>query len=344
MASPKTTPNHTHRVVVLHGPEELLRRLHTKELLQDLEEHLGPIETLQLDGARTPIADVLDECRSMGLLQQHKLVIVDDADLLIRGKDEDDEQPADSGSEKRRILERYADNPSPDATLLLRARKWNRGKLDAKIKKIGAIIKCEELPPYKATMWVSKRCHKEHHIAIDDAAATKLVQRVGISMGKLDAELGKLAAVAQARTMESISPQLVDELVTATAQEQFWEVQQRLLTADPAVAVQGVRDALGPWKCDPVMVSWSMLDLARKAHIIATMAAQGEPLSNAAKAAKLWGPGTNPIIDFATSLSPTQAADLLAECAAMDTRFKTGQRDPVRWLEVQAISFASLKR
>ncbi|MFG0257843.1 MAG: DNA polymerase III subunit delta [Phycisphaerales bacterium JB043] len=332
------------RIVVLHGNEDLLTRLHTKNLADALTERFDEIETITLDAETTSLADVLDECRSFGLLQQHKLVIVDNADQLVRGKSEDEDDDASPSSDKRRILERYAQNPVDDATLLLRAPRWYRGKLDTHIANVGTIIKCEELTQPTATTWVHKRCPERHDIPIDEDAADKLVTRVGVALANLDAEYAKLASVAKARARSSITSDLVDEMIAATAQEQFWEVQNRLLSNNPIVAVQGVRDALGPWRCDPVMVSWSMLDLARKTHTVAALHSQGQDINAAAKSAGLWGPSRNATMALAQTLGPNHAADLLAATAAMDARYKTGRRDPARWLESQAVEFASQRR
>ncbi|MHC4976272.1 MAG: DNA polymerase III subunit delta [Planctomycetota bacterium] len=328
------------RIVVLHGSEDLLIRLFTQSLAEALTQRHAQIQTFTLDATTTPLADVLDECRSFGLMQQHKLVIVDNAELLIAGTDEDDQD----SSGRRRILERYAESPVEDATLVLRANRWHRGKLDKLIDKVGLVRKCDELDQPSATSWVSKRSPKEHEISIEDDAAVTLVRRVGVSLGKLNSELSKLASTAKARSLGSITRELVDEMVAATAQEQFWEVQNRLLAPDPTTAIQGVRDALGPWKCDPVMVSWAMLDLARKTHAVAALSTQGQDINSAAKAAGLWGPSRNATMTLAQSLGPNTAADLLARTAAMDARYKTGQREPARWLEVQAIEFASHRR
>ena len=46
------------------------------------------------------VTDVLDECRSMGLLAAHKLVLVENADIMLKDKSEDESGAA--GGEFRR--------------------------------------------------------------------------------------------------------------------------------------------------------------------------------------------------------------------------------------------------
>ena len=96
---------------------------------------------------------------------------------------------------RRRALEAYAENPCAGATLLLRAEKWHRGKLDKLVAKVGAVIKCEQPKDARcrapgpwprariATGWPSI-----------SPAAQLLVGRVGPGLARLDTELAKLAA------------------------------------------------------------------------------------------------------------------------------------------------------
>src|SRR5688572_30933301 len=72
------------KFVVLHGPEAFLQGELTGRLRRAIEEHAGEVETVHFDGQRAPLADVLDELRSFGLMQQHKLVAVSDADDFVK--------------------------------------------------------------------------------------------------------------------------------------------------------------------------------------------------------------------------------------------------------------------
>ena len=71
------------RIVVLRGRDTFLVREYTRRLSAVLEEVHGEMEWFEFDGATVEAADVLDELRSFGLLQQHKLVIVNNADRFL---------------------------------------------------------------------------------------------------------------------------------------------------------------------------------------------------------------------------------------------------------------------
>ena len=111
--------------VVLIGKEPFLQAEFTSQLKDLLTARHGEIESFRFDGAggnsQTSLAAVLDECRTFGLMVTHKLVIVDNADELIK-------------EDNRPLMERYASAPCQSATLVPRCDKWNKGKLDALIK------------------------------------------------------------------------------------------------------------------------------------------------------------------------------------------------------------------
>src|SRR5690606_31627518 len=118
------------------------------QLRQALIDQYHEVETRVYDGKTATLADVLDELRSYGLMQQHKLVIVDDADAYP--------------TQHRQALERYAQSPVDNGVLVLRSSKWNKGGLDKLIDKIGFIAKCDALPPAAASSWLVKQCQQHH--------------------------------------------------------------------------------------------------------------------------------------------------------------------------------------
>jgi DNA polymerase III delta subunit len=83
-----------------------------------LRERHGAVDEFNFDGATCSLADVLDELRSYGLMSQHKVVVVDNAEQFMQGDD------------RRRAMERYAESPMQDATLILRSGGWRPGTFD----------------------------------------------------------------------------------------------------------------------------------------------------------------------------------------------------------------------
>ncbi|MGP1345897.1 MAG: DNA polymerase III subunit delta [Phycisphaerales bacterium] len=67
------------RLALFHGDEHYLATAYTEELRRALEGAFGEVEVVRFDGASASVAQVLDECRSFGLMTTHKMVVVDNA-------------------------------------------------------------------------------------------------------------------------------------------------------------------------------------------------------------------------------------------------------------------------
>ncbi|MFM1882681.1 MAG: hypothetical protein RJA05_1090, partial [Planctomycetota bacterium] len=167
-----------HRIVVLHGKESFLRSEHTRRVLDALRERFGAVDEFSFDGTSCSLADVLDELRSYGLMSQHKVVIVDQAEQFMQGDD------------RRRAMERYAESPMQDATLILRSGGWRPGTFDKLVAAVGVILKCEAPGAAEAVRWAVARSQKRHGVELSAAGAQALVDRVGPDLGRLDSELG----------------------------------------------------------------------------------------------------------------------------------------------------------
>ncbi|TVQ32124.1 MAG: DNA polymerase III subunit delta [Phycisphaeraceae bacterium] len=320
-----------HRIVVLHGKEVFLRSLHTEKLQEKLVEAHGEVDVLRFPGKSTPVAEVLDECRSFGLMQQHKMVVVDEADQFVK-------------EESRPLIERYAASPSEQATLVLRANTWNRGKLDKLIEKVGLIHKCEALTPAAAMKWTTQRCRKEWGATLNPRAAEALVERAGVDLGRLDSEMGKLAAAAGKGG--EIGPDLVRELVGLTREEEAWSLQAEVLLGTPESALALLQQILTVSRQPEQLVSYALIDLARKLHTASRLLRAGVRGFNVTRAARIWGPDEQreAILDAARRVDPDTLAELLSIAIEADARMKSGFSAGARSLETLTLRFASATR
>jgi DNA polymerase III delta subunit len=325
-----------HRIVVLHGKESFLRSEHTRRVLDALRERFGAVDEFGFDGTSCSLADVLDELRSYGLMSQHKVVIVDQAEQFMQGDD------------RRRAMERYAESPMQDATLILRSGGWRPGTFDKLVAAVGVILKCEAPGAAEAVRWAVARSQKRHGVELSAAGAQALVDRVGPDLGRLDSELGKLAVGALAMGGPTgdakvvITPELVKEFTGLSREEQAWEIQGALATGDPAQALAKVDELLRVSRAPEVMLAWSTIDVVRKVHDAAALAAQGQPDGAIAKSLKLWGDGAAVIVRLGRSVPLARAAALLQAAIAADRRMKSGlSPEPSRAVEALAVQIAT---
>lgn len=318
------------KVGLLAGKEAFLRHIHTQNLRDLLTRKHGPVDTVLYDGLTCAAADVLDECRSFGLIASYKLVVLDNAEELIK-------------EDNRPLFERYcesvAEQAEVGATLLLRADTWRPGKLDKLIEKVGGIVKCDEPSFDKAVEWVIGRAKKEHQSSIEPEAANLLVERVGTRLTRLDSELGKLAAAAGGNP---VTAQLVGYFVGASREEEVWGIQSTLLTAPPEEALQHLRYVLDVSRQPATLVSYALVDLARKVHGASRAMKQGARREQVLgmKALRLWGSSGHAIVDAAQRTDPEKALGLLRAAVRGDHRSKSGFGEPERTLEMVVLEFA----
>ncbi len=332
-------------IAILHGPQRFLQLQLTSDLKAQLASlHAGEIPVTLFDGATASPADILDECRSMSLMQTHKLVVIDNADTLLKGGEDDDAPAAPGkrhagGKSARELFEAYAQSPDPSTTLVLRAGAWRPGRLDKAVQAAGgAIRKCDEPSEADAIAWAIERA-QAIGTSIDQPAAARLIDALGVDLGRIDSEIAKLSLVNPGRP---ITAQVVKDMVGITREEDFWEIQSSLLSGDAPRALEHLREMLEISRHDPTPLLFTYCDLARKLHAAAQgLAARENPASLMGKL-KLWGPSGNALLDRARSVDPGRAAQLVGEVVDGMVRQRSGLGDAEHILEGLTLRFAAV--
>lgn len=322
------------RMAIITGPESFMRTQETQRLRDHLIKQHGEVETFVFDGATAQAAEVLDECRSFGLMATHKLVIVDNAADLVK-------------EHTRPLFEKYAEQPVDCATLVLRGEKWFPGKLDKLVEKIGAVIPCKELASPEAKAWLIRHAKSHHKVTLDDAVADALVQRVGSSQGKLDMEVGKLAAAAgvnEAGEPNPITRQLVAQFVGVSREEEAWNIQKTLLSGNPDAALQHLRHILDVSRQPTPVVMFALLDLARKLHGVSAGLKAGANPFQLTKPLKLWGQSQEMIVAAARRLHPADTLAFYRAAIDADQRSKSGLGEADRSMEMLVVKLCAMLR
>ena len=313
--------------MVFHGESAFLRAERTSHLREALEAHHGGLDVFTFDGQSATAADVLDECRSFGLMSSHKLVVLDNASDLIK-------------EDNRPLFERYCGAPSDGATLVLKGQTWRAGKLDPLIEACGAFVACDNPDFPKAAAWTIGRAEKRYDAAVTPEAARLLATLLDRDLGRIDVELAKLAAAGAGEGgRATITPDLVRQFVSDERIEDFWSIQSEFLTPDAEEALKSLRRVLDVAREPTVRVQWALNDLARKIHAGARVLAQGGNVRASARALGIWGAGAEPILSAAERASVEAAASLFMACVRADRASKSGS-DPELLLQRLAVRFA----
>ncbi len=348
------------RVVLFIGPEGFLRNAYTDQLKSMLaKEHGDQPEVFRFDGAAPGIqvVDVLDECRSFGLMAQHKLVIVDNAETLLKESGEgDDGEPAPAADDdgpgrgpkkmsKRELMERYVQAPSENATLVLRSEKgWRPGKIDKYIAQVGMVKECKPPEPAKALVWMVARTRNAYQRTLEPAAAEALLELLGVDLARFDGELAKMSSSVKAD--EPITEELVRSMVQGTSQEEKpYILGDYLLNPNPAVPLGKIRELVDLAGMDEVPLRWTCLGTASKLHAVCREIAAGVPANVAGRSIKgMWGGQAEMIRAAGKKIRPRDAAALLRHCVDADVRAKSGGGDIRLGLEILGLRFSGAAR
>lgn len=312
------------RMVMLIGKDLFVRAESTRLLREALEKKHGEVDTVVFEGSSTTAAEVLDECRSFGLIARHKLVLVEDAEGVVK----EDSRPA---------FERYAQEPCEGATLVFRSEKLIPGKLGAAVSKIGTVIKCEPPEPRQAVAWVRAECKKRHSIEIEGPAADLLVENIGPILAQLDTEMAKLAVAADGAP--AITRALVEQFVGKTREEDIWTIQTTVLKASNAARIGAVRYTINTLRTPGTLVLFALTDLARKMHVISRGSKAGANPGNIRRVARLWGASAEDVFSAGSNLEWRRSVGLFRACVEADRRSKSGLGDAARSSEIASLRF-----
>ncbi|MDX2148328.1 MAG: hypothetical protein SFZ23_12475 [Planctomycetota bacterium] len=337
------------RIVLLSGPDVFMQGEELAGLKAAITESVGDFDYFRFDGSSSP-AEILDECRSFGLMARHKLVVVESAESVVK-------------ESARPLFERYAASPEESTTLVLRATKWFKGNLDKLIDAVGVRVDCSGVDPARARSWAMARAKTHHRALLEPAAADAMIDLLGTNLAALDSEIGKLAAAGAepvdattgapadgggaasgATGIAKITPELVKQFVGMRREEEVWDVQRSLLQASPEDVIGHVRRLLDVSRAPATLLMWAITDLARKVFLASAALQQRMPAPMIAKEIRLWGPSTQLVLGAASQASPGRWRAVYDACIRMDSRSKSGLADAERGVERLALLFARAAR
>ena len=191
---------------ILHGEDEFIRLEEVAKLkAQVMAQGMGDLNTSRLDGRKLGLSELVNACSTMPFLADRRLIIVEDLlrrfEPHKRGHNDDDvdEPPASGDAEYAKQLIAYLPQLPPFARLLFLERRTLSAKnpiLQFAQKEKQGYVRLFDVPDEgKLQEWVRQRA-KDKGVGIAREAAQFLLASAGRDMRLLDAELEKLAALA----------------------------------------------------------------------------------------------------------------------------------------------------
>ncbi|MFO0909458.1 MAG: DNA polymerase III subunit delta [Isosphaeraceae bacterium] len=211
-------------IYAVYGDDRFLQR----EVLRELREALLPGEDDDLSIARfpgsdTPLADVLDELRTLPFFAKRRIVVVDDADPFV--------------SAHRKELEGYAENPAEKGNLVLMVKSWpGNTRLAKLVDKVGLAIDCKGPSDRQILPWLVHVAKNRYKVALEATAAELLLELIGPEAGLLITEVEKLAVYVGTRA--KVNRDDVSRMVGGGRIETVWKALEAATTGRADLALE----------------------------------------------------------------------------------------------------------
>jgi DNA polymerase III subunit delta len=197
-------------IYALYGDDAYLRRESLRAIVRAA---LGPDAEEQAvarfaGDKATPLADVLDELRTLPFLVRARVVIVEDADPFVTAH--------------RKELEAYAEHPARTGVLVLSVKAWpSNTKLAKLVSKAGLALECKSPNERELPDLLVELAQSRFEAKLDKNAAKLLLELVGPEFSLLVPEIEKLATYVGERA--KIGRDDVARMVGAGRVETIWK-------------------------------------------------------------------------------------------------------------------------
>ncbi|WP_426415938.1 DNA polymerase III subunit delta [Aestuariirhabdus sp. LZHN29] len=268
-------------------------------------------------------SDLLESANSLSLFADRKLIEL----RVPNGK------PGDKGS---KALVAYAENASPDNTLLLVLPKLDvsaqRSKWFKSVDKVGISI---QLWPIDATAlpgWIQQRLAAAGLTSTADAVQI-LADRVEGNLLAAQQEIEKLKLLANGQHVDA---ETVNSAVSDSARYDIFSLVDSSLAGDATHSAR-MLNGLRAEGSEPTVILWALTRELRSMATMARLQQQGQGIEQILKSQRVWEKRKQPVRKALIRLSERDWRNLLRHAARIDRTIKGLEAGNV-WDELSALS------
>ena len=264
----------------------------------------------RVSGSDAELVRVTDELLTVSMFGDRRIVLIDDADDFIK-----DNRPG---------LEKYAAKPARSSLLILDVKSWPKNTRLAKVvAEIGLAIECNPLTGAALQRWLQQTAKTRFGKSIDREAMQLMFSLAGTSLGILQQELAKLAALvgdADVITSEDVG-QTVGDWKTQTT----WEMLDAVRSGKVGTAIAGLDRLLLAGE-HPIKIMGGITYVFRKLGEATEIARQTRDVSGALRSAGVFPAAVGPSEAYLRRIGFDKASRILQRLADTDANLKGGSR------------------
>jgi DNA polymerase-3 subunit delta len=242
-------------VYALFGDEDFLKRLARERIIASVLGEADPAFAVSAyAGDKLEYSTVRNELDTLPFLAPCRIVVVENADAFVTAH--------------RQALEQYVAKPSSVGVLILDVKTFADNTKLAKAIPDVAKIACKAPPPFKLPAWCVEWAKTQHKKKLTPDAAELLVELVGLGMGQLNQELGKLASAVG--TKLAIAIEDVETFVGRSKTADVWRIMDAVGEGRPGEALSILEDLFAEGE-DPMGVMGPLTSQLRKLATVARL-------------------------------------------------------------------------
>lgn len=324
----KKTPLDDKPVLALFGTERFLKLEILKSLPglgTDADSDSDGVELTRVRGKDADLRSVCDELQTMSMFGDRRIVMIDDADDFVKSH--------------RAGLEKYVANPASGSLLILDVTTWQKStKLYKAIQKVGINAECSELKGAALSKWLVEQATSVHEKSMDKQTAALMIELTGNSLGLLQQELDKVAALVG--DSREITLDDVTKVVGGWRVETTWVMLDAIRDGDVGAALNNLNKLILAGEA-PLRILGGMVFTFRKYADAAELARISRDLPGSLRKAGVFPQAVPAAEKYLKRLGFAKASQILQMLVEADSGLKGRSRvDPRLQLEKLFVQLA----
>ena len=302
-------------VLTVFGSERHLK-LECLKRVPGLSDPDEDVSLSRFAGKDADLRTVCDELLTVSMFGDRRIVLIDEADEFV--------------SANRAGLEKYVANPSRSSLLILDVKSWPKNtKLAKAVAKTGMAIECSELKGASLVRWIQKTAEQVHEKSIDRETAALIVQLAGDSLGILQQEIEKLAALVGDATV--ITQDDVTKVVGGWRVETTWAMLDAVRDGKVGTGIRYLEKLLQSGEA-PQKILGGVVFSFRKLAEATEIARQTRDLSGALRSAGVFPAAVSASEQYLRRIGYDKASRIFQLLIEADHNMKGGSRTDPRLL------------
>lgn len=322
IAKGKLDPVYLLTGVERHIFDSTIERL--KKALPEIDE----ASIVRFDLEETPVEVVIEEADTLPFLQDHKLIIANNASFLT-GQD----KKKSHAEHNITVLEEWLDNPSPTATVVFIApyeKLDGRKRITKKMRESATVIEANRLEGNDLFVWIQQEAGA-NGVSISPRTAEALVNTVGDRLVGLSTEIEKMAIYLGGN--EEITEELIEKIVPRTPEANVYRLTDAYLAGNIGKTISIYHDLLRNGE-EPIMLTSLIASQIRLMVHVGSLREKGYQQNQIAKTLSVHWYRVKLIMDNRQIPPANRLLQILKQLADIDYKLKTTSGKRERLLEL----------